>query len=96
MIAQLSDPHMRLGPDDEGSGEALAAAVRAVLRLERRPDALIVTGDLADGGLPDEYARVRELLSPLPMPDKSRMMWSVTPYTEPLNDIAVVIFGCGL
>ena len=59
ILAQLSDPHIRLPPDDEGSGEALAAAVRAVLALDRRPDALVVTGDLADGGLPEEYARVR-------------------------------------
>jgi 3',5'-cyclic AMP phosphodiesterase CpdA len=68
VIAQLSDPHMRLPPDDEGSGDALAAAVQAVLQLDQRPDAVIVTGDLADGGLPTEYERVRELLAPLPMP----------------------------
>lgn len=68
MIAQLSDPHMRLPPDDEGSGDALAAAVQAVLQLDQRPDAVIVTGDLADGARPGEYARVRELLAPLPMP----------------------------
>ncbi len=68
MIAQLSDPHMRLPPDDEGSGDALAAAVRAVLALEPLPDAVIVTGDLADGASAEEYARVRELLEPLPMP----------------------------
>jgi 3',5'-cyclic AMP phosphodiesterase CpdA len=68
MIAQLSDPHMRLPPDDEGSGAALAAAVRTVLELRPLPDAVIVTGDLADGARPEEYARVRELLEPLPMP----------------------------
>ena len=68
MLAQLSDPHLRLPPDDEGSGEALAAAVRAVLRLDPLPDAVIVTGDLANGALPAEYDRVRELLEPLPMP----------------------------
>lgn len=68
MIAQLSDPHMRLPPDDEGAGEALAAAVRAVLALDPLPDAVVVTGDVADGARPEEYARVRELLEPLPMP----------------------------
>ena len=59
---------MRLPPDDEGAGDALAAAVRAVLGLDPLPDAVIVTGDLADGALPAEYDRVRELLDPLPMP----------------------------
>jgi Icc protein len=67
-IAQLSDPHMRLPPDDEGSGAALAAAVGSVLALDPLPDAVIVTGDLADGASAQEYARVRELLEPLPMP----------------------------
>jgi 3',5'-cyclic-AMP phosphodiesterase len=68
ILAQLSDPHMRMPPEDEGAGEALAAAVRAVLALEPLPDAVVVTGDLADGATADEYARVRELLEPLPMP----------------------------
>jgi 3',5'-cyclic-AMP phosphodiesterase len=68
MIAQLSDPHMRLGPDDQGSATALARAVQAVLELEPVPDAVLVTGDLAEHADPAEYARVRELLAPLPMP----------------------------
>ena len=68
ILAQLSDPHMRLPPDDQGAGEALAAAVRAVLALDPLPDAVIVTGDLADGALGAEYERVSELLAPLPMP----------------------------
>ena len=68
IVAQLSDLHIRLPPEDEGSGAALESAVRAVLALDPLPDAVIVTGDLADGGLPDEYARVRELLEPLPLP----------------------------
>ena len=51
MIAQLSDPHVRVGPGDRGSAEALAAAVAEVLALERAPDAVLVSGDLADGAL---------------------------------------------
>lgn len=68
ILAQLSDPHIRLPPEDEGSGAALEAAVRAVLALDPPPDAVVVTGDLADGAEPAEYERVRELLEPLPMP----------------------------
>jgi 3',5'-cyclic-AMP phosphodiesterase len=68
ILAQLSDPHMRLPPDDEGAGEALAAAVGAVLALDPLPDAVVVTGDLANGAADEEYARVSELLEPLPMP----------------------------
>jgi 3',5'-cyclic-AMP phosphodiesterase len=68
MLAQLSDPHIRVGPDDRGSAAALGAAVRSVLALEPAPDAVLVSGDLADGATEAEYARVRELLAPLPMP----------------------------
>ena len=39
-----------------------------MLALDPLPDAVIVTGDLADGAMPAEYDRVRELLEPLPMP----------------------------
>jgi 3',5'-cyclic-AMP phosphodiesterase len=68
VIAQLSDPHLRVGPDDQGSATALARAVAAVLELEPLPDAVVVTGDLAEHADAAEYERVRELLAPLPMP----------------------------
>jgi 3',5'-cyclic-AMP phosphodiesterase len=68
VIAQLSDPHVRVGPDDQGSAAALARAVAAVLEIEPLPDAVVVTGDLAEHAAPAEYERVRELLEPLPIP----------------------------
>ena len=68
IIAQLSDPHIRVGPDDQGSAAALAAAVAKVLELRPLPDAVLVTGDLADGSRPAEYDRFAELVAPLPMP----------------------------
>jgi Icc protein len=68
ILAQLSDPHIRVGPNDQGSAAALEAAVRSVLALEPPPVAVLVTGDLADGSTPAEYARFRELIAPLPMP----------------------------
>jgi 3',5'-cyclic-AMP phosphodiesterase len=68
VIAQLSDPHVRVGADDAGSAAALAAAVAAVLAIEPLPDAVLVTGDLAEHATAAEYALVRELLAPLPMP----------------------------
>jgi Icc protein len=68
LLAQLSDPHVRVGPGDGASSRALAAAVDAVLALRTAPDAVLVSGDLADHAAPAEYERVRELLAPLPMP----------------------------
>jgi 3',5'-cyclic AMP phosphodiesterase CpdA len=67
-IAQLSDPHIRVGPDDEGSATALAKAVDAVLALSPLPSAVIVTGDLAEHAAAAEYERFAELVEPLPMP----------------------------
>jgi 3',5'-cyclic AMP phosphodiesterase CpdA len=72
IIAQLSDVHLAAGRDgevDDGSGpvRALRAAVSSLLSLPARPDAVVITGDLADGGKPAEYARLHALLSPLPM-----------------------------
>lgn len=68
ILAQLSDPHLRVGPNDQGSAAALEAAVRSVLALDPLPVAVLVTGDMADGSTPAEYERFRELVAPLPMP----------------------------
>jgi 3',5'-cyclic AMP phosphodiesterase CpdA len=66
LIAQLSDPHLRL--DNPVSHDALAKAVARVLALNPLPAAVLVTGDIADTGDRDEYELARELLAPLPMP----------------------------
>jgi 3',5'-cyclic-AMP phosphodiesterase len=68
LLAQLSDPHLDVGPGDRGSAEALAAAVARVLALRPLPDAVVVTGDIANTGAAGEYERAHELLAPLPMP----------------------------
>jgi Icc protein len=68
VIAQLSDPHVDVGPDEPGSCEALAAAVDAVVRLDPAPDAVLVSGDLTNRSDAASYERVRELLAPLAMP----------------------------
>jgi len=68
LIVQLSDPHIRVGPGDAGSSAALAAAVERVRALPQAPDAVLVSGDVADGGADAEYERARELLAPLGVP----------------------------
>lgn len=65
LLAQLSDFH--IGADPTAERDA-AAAIAAVAALERAPDAVLVTGDLAERGRPTEYVVVRELLSVLSMP----------------------------
>jgi 3',5'-cyclic AMP phosphodiesterase CpdA len=68
LLAQLSDPHIGA---DWGIGDpvaGLAATVEAIRSLQPQPDAVLVSGDLADTAADSEYAQVRELLSPLRAP----------------------------
>ena len=66
LIAQITDSHV--GADHEEPAAALATAVEAILKLDPEPVAVLFTGDLAAHGTAEEYALVRELLAPLPMP----------------------------
>jgi Icc protein len=72
LIAQLSDPHIKspgqLLYDRIDTAGFLERAVAHVLKLDPLPDVVIMTGDLVDGGKPEEYAHLRRLLAPLPMP----------------------------
>jgi 3',5'-cyclic AMP phosphodiesterase CpdA len=72
LIAQISDMHVT--PSGEllykriDTAGFLARAVAHVMALDPRPDVVIATGDLVDGGAPEEYAHLRRLLAPLSMP----------------------------
>lgn len=72
LIAQLSDPHvMPAGERAFGrldTGEMLGQAVARLLQLDPRPDVVLLTGDLADGGAPGPYQELRRRLAALPMP----------------------------
>ncbi len=59
---------MRLGEGAAEARESLAAGVSEVLALRPLPDAVLVTGDLADTAAAEEYRIVREELERLPMP----------------------------
>jgi Icc protein len=62
-IAHLSDLHLG-GPSEARSRNDLVMS--HVLALDPRPDVLLVTGDIADHGLPEEYAAAREVLDRWP------------------------------
>ncbi len=67
LIAQLSDPHVRpegmLYQGVATSNRMFAQALAHVHALDRRPDILLITGDLVDDGRPEAYTMVRQLLS---------------------------------
>jgi 3',5'-cyclic AMP phosphodiesterase CpdA len=72
LIAQLSDTHLRpegqLLYDRIDTAGYLERAVAHVLKLDPRPDVAIMSGDLVEAGKPEEYARLRSVIAPLPMP----------------------------
>ncbi len=68
LLAQLSDPHIGAEWFDDQSVPRLVAAVESVRAIRPRPDAVLVTGDIADHASDEEYEQVRELLTPLQAP----------------------------
>lgn len=72
IIAQITDFHIKargkLAYRVVDTATSLAAAVAAVVALDPAADVVVATGDLTDGGLPEEYELLRELLAPLRQP----------------------------
>jgi 3',5'-cyclic AMP phosphodiesterase CpdA len=66
ILAQLSDFH--LSSTNPERLERLARAIDQLLKLDPCPDAVIVTGDVADKGEPAMYELAAEQLKRLPMP----------------------------
>jgi 3',5'-cyclic-AMP phosphodiesterase len=69
LLVQLSDTHVthpgRLISGRVDTAAALSHAISRVLRLQPRPVAVLISGDLVDAGHPAEYAQLRALLAPL-------------------------------
>ena len=72
LIAQVTDTHVkadgRLAYERVDSAEKLTRCVEHLNRLSSPPDIVLMTGDLVDMGRPEEYAVLRRLIAPLPMP----------------------------
>jgi 3',5'-cyclic-AMP phosphodiesterase len=82
VFVQLSDPHVGAVWAGDHSVRGLASTVDAVLRLPDRPDAVLLTGDLADHAEDGEYEVVKQLMERIDAPlyllpgnhdDRSRM-----------------------
>jgi 3',5'-cyclic AMP phosphodiesterase CpdA len=66
LLAQISDPHIGATWADADPVAGLVAAVESVRAL--RPDAVVISGDLADNAADTEYEQLRKLLEPLEAP----------------------------
>ncbi|MDA0185293.1 metallophosphoesterase [Solirubrobacter phytolaccae] len=64
LIAQISDPHIKL--DDEASIRGLERAAERVAAFN--PAAVLFTGDIADTGAPEEYEAAVRALAPIQAP----------------------------
>jgi 3',5'-cyclic AMP phosphodiesterase CpdA len=68
VVVQLSDPHIGATWAEGDPVSGLAAAVDSIRRLRPAPDALLLTGDLADTRADSEYAHVLDALEGIDAP----------------------------
>jgi 3',5'-cyclic-AMP phosphodiesterase len=72
LVAHITDTHIatpgKLPYGAVDTASSLKRAVAALGRVLPSPDVTVITGDLVDGGNPEEYAYLRTLLAPLRMP----------------------------
>ncbi len=68
LLVQLSDPHVGADWIDADPLERFGAAVESVRAMPQPPDAVLVSGDLADNAADAEYDATRALLATLDAP----------------------------
>ena len=68
LLVQLSDFHIGADWADGDPVARLAATVESIGAQSLQPDAVLVSGDLAENAMDAEYEQVRELLAPLSGP----------------------------
>ena len=70
LIAQITDCHIGFDPGDpeEDNVQRLRAVLDRLCHGPNRPDLLLLTGDLTNGGDADNYARLGTLLAACPIP----------------------------
>ncbi|WP_106814419.1 phosphodiesterase [Microbacterium timonense] len=87
ILLHLSDTHLRAATTpwlfDAVDGAArLAETVRVIEASGIRPDAIVVTGDLADLGEAAAYVDLRSLLEPLAQRLEARLLWVMGNHDE--------------
>jgi 3',5'-cyclic-AMP phosphodiesterase len=68
LLAQLSDPHIGATWSDADAVTGLCAAVECLRAIQPQPDAVLVSGDLADHATDAEYSQARDILTSLQAP----------------------------
>ena len=99
VIVHLSDTHFVAGAaplmgrvDSDGR---LAEALRGLAASGLRPSAIVVTGDVADTGAPDAYARVRGMLEPVAAELGAELIWVMGNHDDRARFRAGLLDGAG-
>ncbi len=87
VIAHVSDTHF--GNETQDPAARNAAVMDHLLAMSPRPDVLLVTGDVADHGLPEEYVEARAWL------DRWEGPLAVCPGNHDVRDAFVAGLGIG-
>jgi len=78
-ILHLSDTHLLAGPDPlYGAVDSRAKLISLFERLaaaERKPEAIVFTGDLADKGEPEAYDALRSIVEPAAQAMGAQVIW---------------------
>jgi 3',5'-cyclic-AMP phosphodiesterase len=86
VVAHVSDTHLLAGDALQYGAIDTVHHVRAALdrlgRIHPPPQAIVVTGDLADRGEPDAYRQLRELVEPLAESIGALVVWCMGNHDE--------------
>lgn len=81
VLAHLSDSHLLTGDarqyDAIDTAARFAAALDRLSRMDPAPQALVLTGDLADLGEPEAYRQLRALVEPVAEAMGAQVVWCV-------------------
>lgn len=96
LVLHFSDPHLLAGRARlhgvVDTVEHLGAALAQIESSSLRPDAIVFTGDLADLGEPEAYARLRELVTPVAARLGAQIVWCMGNHDERAS-YALALFG---
>lgn len=90
IVAQITDLHLRRAGKPayrvSETNTLAARAIEALRALDPRPDLVVISGDLTDCGLPEEYEELSRLLARLPIP------WALIPGNHDRRDALLAAF----
>jgi Icc protein len=85
-LLHLSDTHLIAGDGDlYGAVDSAARLTQIIDEIEAsgaRPEAIVVTGDVADKGEPGAYARVRQIIEPAANRIGAQVIWAMGNHDE--------------